>query len=77
MGGVKTLKAVSAPYRMVRFIPTGGISPANLGEYLKQSMVLACGGSWMVSGDLIRESQFDRITELAREAVMIADDARG
>jgi 2-dehydro-3-deoxyphosphogluconate aldolase/(4S)-4-hydroxy-2-oxoglutarate aldolase len=68
-GGIKTLKAISAPYGMVRFIPTGGISADNLVEYLSFSKVLACGGSWMVKDELIRKGNFDEITRLTREAV--------
>ncbi|MBN1541109.1 bifunctional 4-hydroxy-2-oxoglutarate aldolase/2-dehydro-3-deoxy-phosphogluconate aldolase, partial [candidate division KSB1 bacterium] len=53
-GGLKTLKAISAPYRNMRFIPTGGISAANLRDYLAFSQVWACGGSWMVQSALIQ-----------------------
>lgn len=74
-GGLKTLKAIAAPYRMCRFIPTGGISADNLADYLAFDRVLACGGSWMVKGDLIAGKQFDRIGELTREAVGIAERA--
>ena len=70
-GGVRTLKAIGAPYASVRFIPTGGISAGNLCEYLSCRNVLACGGSWMVKQDLIAEGRFDRITELTREAVQL------
>ena len=68
-GGLKTLKAISAPYGMVRFIPTGGIDTANLNEYLSFDKILACGGSWMVKDELIKKGNFDEITRLAREAV--------
>jgi 2-dehydro-3-deoxyphosphogluconate aldolase/(4S)-4-hydroxy-2-oxoglutarate aldolase len=71
-GGLKTLKAMSAPYTMMRFIPTGGIGPGNVLDYLKHPKVAACGGSWMVKSDLIAGGQFERITELTREAVAIA-----
>jgi 2-dehydro-3-deoxyphosphogluconate aldolase/(4S)-4-hydroxy-2-oxoglutarate aldolase len=71
-GGLKTLKAMSAPYTMMQFIPTGGIGPDNVLQYLKHPKVPACGGSWMVKSDLIAEGQFERITELTREAVTIA-----
>jgi 2-dehydro-3-deoxyphosphogluconate aldolase/(4S)-4-hydroxy-2-oxoglutarate aldolase len=71
-GGLKTLKAMSAPYTMMQFIPTGGIGPENVLQYLKHPKVPACGGSWMVKSDLIAEGQFERITELTREAVTIA-----
>jgi 2-dehydro-3-deoxyphosphogluconate aldolase/(4S)-4-hydroxy-2-oxoglutarate aldolase len=72
MGGLKTLKAVSAPYRKVRFIPTGGINASNLREYLDFPKVIACGGSWMVKSDLIAGGQFDRITEMTAQAVKVA-----
>ena len=75
-GGIKTLKAVSAPYRHVKFIPTGGISVDNLRDYLDLQCVHACGGSWMVPGDAINSGNFDQITTLTREAVDIAQSVR-
>ena len=74
-GGLNTLKAMSAPYNMMRFIPTGGIGPGNVLDYLKHPKVAACGGSWMVKSDFIAGGQFERITELTREAVAIAAQA--
>ncbi|HOX86132.1 MAG TPA: bifunctional 4-hydroxy-2-oxoglutarate aldolase/2-dehydro-3-deoxy-phosphogluconate aldolase [bacterium] len=68
-GGLKTLKAISAPYGAMRFIPTGGISAANLRDYLAFSKVWACGGSWMVKSDLIAAHDFAAVTRLTREAV--------
>ncbi len=68
-GGVASLKAMSAPYGMVKFIPTGGVSAANLVEYLMFPKTLACGGSWMVKDDMIKAGQFDKISALTREAV--------
>jgi 2-dehydro-3-deoxyphosphogluconate aldolase/(4S)-4-hydroxy-2-oxoglutarate aldolase len=68
-GGLKALKAISAPYGMMRFIPTGGIDTANLMEYLSFDKIFACGGSWMVKAELIKNGSFDEITQLAREAV--------
>jgi len=70
-GGVKTLKALSAPFGAVKFIPTGGISAANLAEYILFPKVLACGGSWMVKAELIKQGQFAEITRLTREAIEI------
>jgi 2-dehydro-3-deoxyphosphogluconate aldolase/(4S)-4-hydroxy-2-oxoglutarate aldolase len=70
-GGLATLKAMSAPYGMVKFIPTGGINSENLNSYLSFDKVLACGGSWMVKGDMIKAGRFDEITRLAREAVAV------
>lgn len=68
-GGLKTLKAMSGPYGNVRFVPTGGISPANLVEYLQFPKTLACGGTWIAKKGLIAEGAFDKILSNAREAV--------
>jgi 2-dehydro-3-deoxyphosphogluconate aldolase/(4S)-4-hydroxy-2-oxoglutarate aldolase len=76
IGGLKLLKAISAPYGMMNFMPTGGITPENLGEYLKFNKVLACGGSWMVTKELLAGKQFARVTELSRQAVELARAAR-
>ncbi|MDB5293288.1 MAG: Entner-Doudoroff aldolase [Phycisphaerales bacterium] len=76
MGGIKMLKAVAAPYGMMRFVPTGGIGPENLEEYLKFPKVLACGGSWMAAKELIAERRFDKIRELTRQAVELAGRVR-
>jgi len=75
-GGLKTLKALSAPFPSVEFIPTGGISAANLAEYLSCKKVLACGGSWMVKNELISDGNFTEITRLTEEAVAIRRKAR-
>ncbi|HVN61374.1 MAG TPA: bifunctional 4-hydroxy-2-oxoglutarate aldolase/2-dehydro-3-deoxy-phosphogluconate aldolase [Gaiellaceae bacterium] len=72
VGGVAFLRAVSAPYRDVRFVPTGGIDASNLAAYLGVPSVLACGGSWLCDQALIRDGRFDEIERLAREAVEIA-----
>jgi 2-dehydro-3-deoxyphosphogluconate aldolase/(4S)-4-hydroxy-2-oxoglutarate aldolase len=68
-GGVAMLKALHAPYkhRGVRFIPTGGITAANVGGYLAEPSVVAVGGSWMTAG--LKERNWPEITTLAREAV--------
>ncbi|MBR6486227.1 MAG: bifunctional 4-hydroxy-2-oxoglutarate aldolase/2-dehydro-3-deoxy-phosphogluconate aldolase [Lachnospiraceae bacterium] len=68
-GGLKMIKAMSAPYGNVRFMPTGGINASNIAQYLAFPKIIACGGSWMVPKDLIRDGKFDRIKELTREAV--------
>ena len=68
-GGLKTLKAMSGPYTTVRFIPTGGVSPQNLTEYLSFNKVLACGGTWVAKSALISEGKFDQILANAKEAV--------
>jgi len=72
-GGLKTLKAMSGPYTTVKFIPTGGISPDNLLEYLQFPKVLACGGTWVAQSSLISEGKFDEIVKNAREAVAIVN----
>jgi 2-dehydro-3-deoxyphosphogluconate aldolase/(4S)-4-hydroxy-2-oxoglutarate aldolase len=76
IGGLKTLQAIAAPYSMMRFMPTGGITPDNIEKYLAFPKILACGGSWMVTKELISGKQFDKITEITRAAVAIADRAR-
>lgn len=74
-GGVAFLKALTGPYGGMEFIPTGGISTANLKTYLALKAVVACGGSWMVDPALIRAGDFDRITQLTAEAVALARSA--
>ncbi len=69
MGGVGYLKAVSAPYKNLRFVPTGGIDKNNISSYLALPCVAACGGSFMVSKVLIESKNFDEITRLTAEAV--------
>lgn len=69
-GGINMIKAMAAPYTNMKFMPTGGISAKNINEYLAFPKILACGGSWMVKSDLVAAGEFDRITELTREAVM-------
>lgn len=70
-GGLKTLKAMSAPYGGVRFMPTGGISPANVNDYLAFPKVVACGGSWMVKPDLYTNGKFELVERAVREAVAL------
>ncbi len=70
-GGLKTLKAMSAPYQAVKFIPTGGLNAQNVVDYLKFPKVAAVGGSWIVKSDAIAAGEFDKITQLTREAVEI------
>lgn len=76
-GGVSMLKAMAAPYTMLKFMPTGGINKENLKEYLGFNKVLCCGGSWMVKGDMIENGQFDKIKEMTKEAVKMAQEIRG
>ena len=76
-GGLSMIKAVSAPYTMLKFMPTGGINPGNVKEYLKSDKIFACGGSWMVKGDLVDAGDFDKIKELTKEAADIVKEIRG
>ena len=68
-GGLKMLKAMAAPYGQLTFMPTGGINADNLLDYLKFNKIIACGGSFMVRDDLIRDKKWDEITALTRNAV--------
>lgn len=73
-GGPATLKAVSAPYRQVRFIPTGGVRLENVGSYLALPSVLACGGSWLASRDAIAAGDFASITETVQKSIATISD---
>ena len=75
-GGVATIKALSAPYVGLKFMPTGGVSAKNLKDYLSNKSIIACGGSWMVKGDMIKAGEFDKIKELTAEAVALAKEIR-
>ena len=72
LGGLSMLKALAAPFPMMRFIPTGGVTASNLAGYLRHPAVLAAGGSWMVATSLINAGDFDEIARLTAEAVAIA-----
>lgn len=76
-GGLATLKALAAPYVGLSFMPTGGVGPKNVREYLSYDRLVACGGSWMVKGDLVKNGDFEKITELTREAAEIVKEIRG
>ena len=76
-GGLKMIKAMSAPYTMMKFMPTGGINATNVRDYLACDKILACGGSWMVKGDLINAGNFEEIEKLTREAAAIVKEIRG
>ena len=68
-GGIKMIKAMAAPYGGVKFMPTGGVNPANVNDYLAFNKILCCGGSWMVDAKMIAAGDFDGIKKLVREAV--------
>lgn len=75
-GGVPMLKALSSVFKEVSFMPTGGVSAANLPDYLALTSVLACGGSWLTPKSAIEQGDYTAITQLANEAVAIAVEAR-
>ena len=75
-GGLPMIKAVAAPYSKLRFMPTGGINKENVKEYLAYKKIVACGGTWMVKGDLIASGDFAKIEELTHEAAEIVKEAR-
>lgn len=71
LGGLALIKAMSAPYGNVRFLPTGGVNEKNLLDYLGFSKVVACGGSWMVDQKAIEQKDWSRIESLTRSAVQL------
>lgn len=75
-GGLATLKAMSGPYTTVKFIPTGGINPQNLAEYLRFQKVVACGGTWIAKSALISEGKFGDILRNVREALEIIKEIK-
>ena len=75
-GGLAKIKAMSAPFPMFKVMPTGGISLKNLGEYVSCPVIAACGGSYMVTADLIDNGKWDEITELCEKSVQIVKEAR-
>ena len=75
-GGLKMIKAMAAPYVGMKFMPTGGINPKNVRDYLAYDRIIACGGSWMVTADLVNNGEFDKITELAKECTEIVKECR-
>jgi 2-dehydro-3-deoxyphosphogluconate aldolase/(4S)-4-hydroxy-2-oxoglutarate aldolase len=77
MGGVQMLQALAAPFASVRFVATGGITVANLPQYLALPNVAACGGSWMARESMISAGKFADIARLSRQARAIVSQVRG
>lgn len=75
-GGLSMIKAMGAAYTKLKFMPTGGINTNNVKEYLKSDKILACGGSWMVKGELIHNGEFGKIKDLCKEAADIVKEMR-
>ena len=76
-GGLAKIKAMSAPFPQFKVMPTGGVSLKNLKEYLSSPVIAACGGSYMVTADLIDNQKWDEITDLCKKSVKIVKEARG
>ncbi len=74
-GGVPALKALTSVFRAMKFMPTGGVGPENLAEFLAVPSVVACGGSWLTPADAVAKGDFGTIKRLAEEAVSIVRDA--
>ena len=75
-GGLKTIKALSAPFPNIKFVPTGGVSLSNLTTYLEFDKIAAVGGSWLCTKDLITNDKWDEITKLSKEAMDIFKSVR-
>ena len=75
-GGLAKIKAMAGPFPMFKVMPTGGISLKNLAEYASCPVICACGGSYMVTADLIDNGKWDEITELCKKSVAIVKEAR-
>ncbi len=75
-GGLAKIKALAAPFPMFKVMPTGGISLKNLKEYISAPVIAACGGSYMVTADLIDNNKWDEITELCKKSIDIVKEAR-
>lgn len=75
-GGLAAIEALAAPLVGHRFMPTGGVTLQNLSQYLASPHVVACGGTWMVKGDLIEAGRFDEVERLVRETVSVVQSVR-
>ncbi len=76
-GGLKTIKALCGPFPQIRFIPTGGINQGNAAEYFKNPKIVAVGGSWMVTKDMVAAGDFAGITEKSAAATALYKEIRG
>lgn len=73
-GGINMVKSLLAPYTDIELMPTGGINPANIKDYLAIPRVLACGGTWMVDKKLIEGGNWEELARLTREAVALVNE---
>lgn len=77
LGGTAFLQALEGPYPMMRFVPTGGVTPANLADYLALHSVAAVGGTWLARAATVAAGGWDEVETLAREAAAIVERVRG
>lgn len=75
-GGLATMKALSAPFAKIRFMPTGGVSLDNLKEFISAKFIVACGGTYMVKENLINEENYEEITRLSKLSIDIIKESR-
>ena len=75
-GGLAKIKALSAPFPMFKIMPTGGISLKNLADYISCPVIAACGGSFMVTADLLGNQNWTEVTRLCKEARKIIEEIR-
>ncbi|MFU0832176.1 MAG: 2-dehydro-3-deoxy-phosphogluconate aldolase [Oscillospiraceae bacterium] len=73
-GGLDTINALGGPFPKMRFMPTGGINPSNVKEYLANKKIIACGGSWMVKTSFIEAGDFAMIEQLTKEAIALVKE---
>ena len=76
-GGLKTIKALCGPFPQIKFLPTGGINQNNAAEYYKNPKILAVGGSWMVTKDMVNAGDFEGITAKSKAATDLFKEIRG
>lgn len=76
-GGLNTIKAICAPFTRHRFMPTGGVSLANVEEYLSCDKIIACGGTWMVKASTFADGDFSQVQQQAAEAINMVKKIRG
>ena len=76
-GGLKTIKALCGPFPQIKFLPTGGINQATAAEYFKNPKILAVGGSWMVTKDMVAAGDFEGITAKSKAATDLFKEIRG
>lgn len=77
LGGIATINALAAPFSNIKFMPSGGINESNFCEFIDSKNVIACGGSWMIKKEFIQNEDFDKITQLSKQARKIVQEVRG